>query len=367
MNVEIILSMAQPYVKDGAITYDEFEQIYSILSRKEQYKVTDILYENGIDLIDEHIDENKFILDVDNDKVDVECDDFEVLYDDGLFKDSDADLDSIENFVVHKKVRQSNDVLCALIQQGNLQAAQDLCVKNKKLVEKYAAAYDKHFQNRLDFEDLVQVGFLGLMKAANMFDVKLGSSFSTYAVYWIKQSISREIMDNGYAIRIPVHMMERVGKVTAIYNRLAGEGLSLQKAIVQIAEELGLSEEMVRESMILKENVIGYTSLDTPIGEDGDTVLGDFIPVEDEESVDRWLMRKLLRQEFEKILHTLTPREEYIIRMRFGLDDGRQRTLEEVGKEFDITRERIRQIEAKALRKLRHPKRARFLRNFMGE
>ena len=359
--------MAKPYVKDGAITYDEFEQIYSILSKKEQYKVTDILYENGINLIDEHIADTDIILDIDNDEVDVECDDFEVLYDENIFKDSKADLYTNESLVIHKEVRQSNEILCALIQQGNLQAAQDLCVKNKKLVEKYAAAYDKHFQNRLDFEDLVQVGFLGLMKAANMFDVKLGSSFSTYAVYWIKQSISREIMDNGYAIRIPVHMMERVGKVTAIYNRLAGEGLSLQKAIVQIADELGLSEEMVRESMILKENVIGYTSLDTPIGEDGDTVLGDFIPAEDEESVEQIVTRGLLRQQLEGVLQTLTPREEHVIRMRFGLVDGRPRTLEEVGKEFNITRERIRQIEAKAMRKLRHSSRSRRLKDYMGE
>lgn len=359
--------MAKPYVKDGAITYDEFEQIYSILSKKEQYKVTDILYENGINLIDEHIADTDIILDIDNDEVDVECDDYEVLYDENIFKDSKADLYTNESLVIHKEVRQSNEILCALIQQGNSQAAQDLCVKNKKLVDKYVAAYQKYFRNRLDFEDLEQVGFLGLITAANKFDVKLGTSFSTYAVYWIKQSISREIMDNGYAIRIPVHMMERISKVTAIYNRLTEEGIPLQKAICQIAEELGLSEEMVRESLALKENIIGYTSLDTPIGEDGDTVLGDFIPAEDEESVEQIVTRGLLRQQLEVVLHTLTPREEHVIRMRFGLIDGRQRTLEEVGKEFNITRERIRQIESKALRKLRHSSRSRRLKDYMGE
>lgn len=359
--------MAKPYVKDGAITYDEFEQIYSILSKKEQYKVTDILYENGINLIDEHIADTDIILDIDNDEVDVECEDFEVLYDENIFKDSKADLYTNESLVIHKEVRQSNEILCALIQQGNSQAAQDLCVKNKKLVDKYVAAYQKYFRNRLDFEDLEQVGFLGLITAANKFDVKLGTSFSTYAVYWIKQSISREIMDNGYAIRIPVHMMERISKVTSSYNRLAEEGFPLQRAIGQIAEELGLSEEMVRESLALKENVIGYTSLDTPIGEDGDTVLGDFIPAEDEESVEQIVTRGLLRQQLEGVLRTLTPREEHVIRMRFGLVDGRPRTLEEVGKEFNITRERIRQIEAKAMRKLRHPSRSRRLKDYMGE
>ena len=368
MNVEIILDMAKPYVKDGAITYDEFEHIYSILTRKEQYDVVEILFKHGINLIDEHVKDTDIILDVDRDKSDDECeDDFEILYDDIIFQDAKTASNTTENLVINKEVRQSNEVLCLLIQQGNQQAAQDLCIKNQKLVDKYAAVYEKYQNNRLDFEDLEQVGFIGLLKAANHFNVNLGSSFSTYAVYWIKQSISKEIMDNGYAVRIPVHMMERISKVTSIYNRLAGEGFSLPQVISRIAEELSISEEMVKESLFLKENVIGYTSLDTPIGEDGDTVLGDFIPAEDEESVDRLFMKDLLRQEIRKALHTLTPREEEVIRMRFGLDDGILRTLEEVGKEFDITRERIRQIEAKALRKLRHPSRARCLRYFLEE
>lgn len=368
LNIEIILGMAKPYVKDGAITYDEFDHIYSMLTRKEQYDVVEILFANGINLIDEHLKDTDLLLDIDHDELDDgREDDFEVLYDDTLFKDVKNASSAAENLIIHKEIRQSNEVLCVLIQQGNQQAAQDLCVKNRKLVDKYAAAYEKYRHNRLDFEDLEQAGFLGLLRAASNFNAQLGASFTTYAVYWIKQSIAREILENGYIIRIPVHMMERINKVMAAYNRLAVEETSLRQTIIQIAEELGLSEEMVRESLALKENVIGYTSLDIPVGEDGDSVLLDFIPADEEDTADQLLMKDLLREEIEKVLHTLNPREEQIIRMRFGLDDGVQRTLEEIAKEFDITRERIRQIETKALRKMRHPSRARLLRCFMEE
>lgn len=370
MNEEIILGMVGPYVKDGAITYDEFDQIFSILSRKEQYTVTDILHKNGIDLVDAHIEDDALVLDVDigdGSDEELEDDSFKVLYDEALFKDKGVHESQIESLIVHKNIRQSNEILCSLIQQGNRQAVQDLCVKNKRLVDKYVIAYEKRYGNHLDFEDLEQVGFLGLIKAAQRFDIHQGTAFSTYAVFWIKQSISREIMDNGYAIRIPVHIMEKINKVVTAHNRLVGEGIPSQERIPQIADQLGYSDNEVRDYLRLKQNFLGYTSLDVPIGEDSDSELGDFIPVEEEYSVEQMVFNKALRHEMGNVLMTLSPREQDILKLRFGWDDNHPRTLEEIGLKYDVTRERIRQIEAKALRKLRHPTRSRRLKDFVEE
>lgn len=166
MNEDIILSMVSPYVKDGAITYDQFNGLFSILSIKEQYSVVEVLYKSGINLIDEQIDEESFILETDEDTVSDE--EFQILYDESIFKDKGI---SEEIIVTHKVVNQSNENLCVLIQQGNRQAVQDLCIKNKRLVDKYVMAYQKRFGNRLDFDDLEQVGFIGLIKAANRFNI----------------------------------------------------------------------------------------------------------------------------------------------------------------------------------------------------
>ena len=367
MNEEIVLGMVRPYVKDGAITYGEFDRIFSILSQKEQYTVTDILYKNGIDLIDAHVEDGVLVLDVesgDGFAEDVEGVEFEVLYDGALFKDRGGREDQVD---VYKNIRQSNEILCSLIQQGNRQAVQDLCIKNKRLVDKYVAAYEKRYGNRLDFEDLEQVGFLGLIKAAQRFSVRQGTAFSTYAVVWIKQSISREIMDNGYAIRIPVHMMERINKVVAVCNKLDAEGGSSHERIPQIAGQLGWPEHAVRECLRLKANVIGYTSLDMPAGDEGDSELGDFVPAEEEYTVEQLALNRVLRREIEAMLTTLTPREREILKLRFGWDDNCPRTLEEIGSKYCVTRERVRQIEAKALRKMRHPSRSRRLKVFWEE
>lgn len=370
MNEEIILGMARPYVKDGTITYDEFDRIFSILTRREQYTVTDILDKNGISLIDGPIGDDVLVLDVDSgDDSDDALEDtgFELLYDDALFKDKGAQGPQSESLILHRDVRQSNEILCHLIQQGNRQAAQDLCIKNKRLVDKYVLAYEKRYGNHLDFEDLEQVGFLGLIKAAQKFSIHQGTAFSTYAVFWIKQSISREIMDNGYAIRIPVHTMEKIKKVVVIHNRLAEEGVPLPERVSQIAGELGCSEDDVREYLKLKQNFLGYTSLDLPVGDENESELGDFVPAEEAYSVEQIVLNQALRREMESVLDTLKPRERNILKLRFGWDDHRPRTLDEIGLEYHVTRERIRQIEAKALKKLRHPSRTRRLKDFWEE
>lgn len=189
MNEELILSMAQPHVKDGAITYCEFDKVYSVLSRKEQYEVVEILYKNGINLVDEHISDDTVVLDVDipdeldsNGSLD-ECEEFDVNDNSSLFKDPGYNSNKIEDLVLNKNIKQSNEILCCLIQEGNRQAAQDLCVKNERLVEKYVYHYEKRFRNHLDFDDLMQVGFMGLIDAAKKFDAHQGTAFSTYAVY----------------------------------------------------------------------------------------------------------------------------------------------------------------------------------------
>lgn len=371
MNEQIIVGMAQPYVKNGSITYEEFDHIYEMLSLKEKYAVVEILYNNSINLIDadEQVCGEKFVLAVDDDVYDgsedeATDDNFKVLYDDGLFRDTGFKDQKSETVVVNKVVKQSNEILCMMIQQGNLQAKQDLCVKNKKLVDKYVLAYEKRYRHRIDFDDLEQVGFIGLITAAKKFDISMGNSFSTYAVWWIKQAISREIMDHGFMIRIPVHMMERISKVAVIENRFSE--LNRDERIVKVMDETGYSEEWVRECMKLKEYVLTYSSLNVPIGEDGDTELGEVIPDDGVIPIEEIIENRVLRENFEEILYTLTPREEKVLRLRFGFDDNRPRTLEEVGKIFNVTRERIRQIEAKALRKLRHPSRSRKVKDFMG-
>lgn len=365
MNADIILGMVKPYIKDNTITYEQFDKLFSILSRKEQYAVCDLLMSNGINLVDEGIDE-EVVLEIgieDDAPIDID-DDFDAEYDDAIFKDSGTSLEQNEELLINRNIRQSNEILCALIKQGNRQAEQDLCIKNQRLVGKYVTAYKKRYANRLEDEDLEQVGFMGLIKAAKGFDTRQGTAFSTYAVFWIKQAIAREIMDHGYAIRIPVHMMERIAKVTSLNNHPEFVALPIQEKIRKIALELGYTEEMVRECFVLKQNYLGYTSLDAPIGEDDDAALGDMIPYDEEATVEEYVFGKELRKEMEKVLKMLSKRESDILRLRFGWDDGETRTLEEVGAVYGVTRERIRQIESKALRKLRHPTYAKRIKDF---
>jgi RNA polymerase sigma factor, sigma-70 family len=370
MNKQLIIDMARPYVKDGFITYEEFDHIYEMLSLKEKYAVVDILYNNGIDLIDadEQADGEKFVLDMDDDVYDGSEDEaaddkFEVLYDDGLFRDTGFKSQKPEPVVVNKDVKQSNEILCVMIQQGNLQAEQDLCVKNKKLVDKYVLAYEKRYRHRLDFDDLEQAGFIGLITAAKKFDISMGYSFSTYAVWWIKQAITREIMDHGFVIRIPVHMMERISKVATIENRFSE--LNREERIVKVMDETGYKEERVRECMMLKEYVLTYSSLNVTVGEDETVELGEFLSDDGVIPIEEMVENRELRRILDDVLDTLTEKEKKVIRLRFGLEDNRHWTLEEVGKLFNVTRERIRQIESKALRKLRHPSRLHNIKSFL--
>ncbi|MDD3243629.1 MAG: RNA polymerase sigma factor RpoD [Eubacteriales bacterium] len=248
--------------------------------------------------------------------------------------------------------------LAKRMEEGDEVARSMLAEANLRLVVSIAKRY---VGRGMLFLDLIQEGNLGLIKAVEKFDYRKGYKFSTYATWWIRQAITRAIADQARTIRIPVHMVETINKLIRVSRQLLQE-LGRDPQPDEIAEAMGVSEEKVREILKIAQEPV---SLETPIGEEEDSHLGDFIPDDDVPAPADAAASTMLREQLKDVLESLTPREEKVLKLRFGLEDGRARTLEEVGREFQVTRERIRQIEAKALRKLRHPSRSKKLKDFL--
>lgn len=262
--------------------------------------------------------------------------------------------------VVPLLTNEEEKELALAVEAGDVEAKQRLAEANLRLVVSIAKRY---VGRGMQFLDLIQEGNMGLMKAVDKFDYSKGFKFSTYATWWIRQAITRAIADQARTIRIPVHMVETINKLVREQRNLLQE-LGQDPTPEQIAERMGMTSDKVREILKIAQEPV---SLETPIGEEDDSHLGDFIEDEVIENPVDYTTRIVLREQLDEVLDTLTDREENVLRLRFGLDDGKMRTLEDVGKVFNVTRERIRQIEAKALRKLRQPSRSKPLRDFIED
>ncbi|MDB7989174.1 RNA polymerase sigma factor RpoD [Faecalicoccus pleomorphus] len=332
--------------------------------------------DNDITFMDETMDDEEFELDDETDDLDSDIDDARDD-DESSIEDEISHLEQSFANASHAKINdpvkmylkeigqiplldpKDEPIIAKRIQEGDEEAKQQLISSNLRLVVSIAK---KYVGRGMLFLDLIQEGNCGLIKAVEKFDYTKGFKFSTYATWWIRQSITRAIADQARTIRIPVHMVETINKLTRIQRQLV-QDLGRDPLPEEIAEKMeNITAEKVRE---IQKIALDPVSLETPIGEEDDSHLGDFIEDKETLSPDDYTNNQLLKDEINNVLQGLTEREEKVLRLRFGLQDGRTRTLEEVGKEFNVTRERIRQIEAKALRKLKHPNRSKRLKDFV--
>ena len=371
-------SLIEKGKKQGSLTLDEImgafsnteldkdkvENLYEtlgnlgieILEKKEEKVSVDFSADDDLTLDMESIDDD--VVDKIGKEEDIEMDKLDLSLPKGISIDDPVrmylkEIGKIPLLKPHEEVE-----LAKRMMEGDEIAKQRLVEANLRLVVSIAKRY---VGRGMLFLDLIQEGNLGLIKAVEKFDYERGFKFSTYATWWIRQAITRAIADQARTIRIPVHMVETINKLIRVSRQLLQE-LGRDPEPEEIAKEMDMSEEKVREIMKIAQDPV---SLETPIGEEEDSHLGDFIPDEDALAPAEAAAYSLLKDQIEEVLGSLNEREQKVLKLRFGLEDGRARTLEEVGKEFDVTRERIRQIEAKALRKLRHPSRSKKLRDYL--
>ena len=335
------------------LTHNDIMQVFSDteITSEEMETVFDALEKEGIEIVED--------LDKELEEIEVSKEELEDLsVPEGISIDDHVKMYLKEIGKVDLLDADEETILAKRMADGDEEAKKKLAEANLRLVVSIAKRY---VGRGMMFLDLIQEGNLGLIKAVDKFDYSRGYKFSTYATWWIRQAITRAIADQARTIRIPVHMVETINKLVRVSRQLVQE-LGREPTPEELAKELNMSIEKVCEiSKISQEPV----SLETPIGEEEDSHLGDFIPDDDAPAPSEAASFVMLKEQLVDVLKTLTPREEKVLKLRFGLEDGRQRTLEEVGKEFNVTRERIRQIEAKALRKLRHPSRSKKLKDYL--
>lgn len=342
--------------ESGKITYGELATELDDTNPEEIDKVFDAFEDLGVDLNDD-LDEPD-IEDLENVE-EIKLEDMDVTNIEGVSVDDPVRMYLREIGKIPLLTYEEEAELAQRIIDGDEEAKQKLAESNLRLVVSIAK---KYVGRGMLFLDLIQEGNMGLIKAVEKFDYNKGFKFSTYATWWIRQAITRAIADQARTIRIPVHMVETINKLIRTSRQLLQQN-GREPTPEEIAKEMEISVEKVMEIQKIAQDPV---SLETPIGEEDDSHLGDFIQDEDSPAPQDSAAHTLLREQLEEVMDTLTPREAMVLKLRFGLEDGKARTLEEVGKQFDVTRERIRQIEAKALRKLRHPSRSKKLRDYMG-
>ena len=357
--VKELLNMAKK--KKNVLEYQEISDFFADMPLEEEQfeKILDALEQNNVDVLritEDETDVEEIIL---SDEDDVDVENLDLSIPDGISLEDPVRMYLKEIGKVPLLSAEEEIELAKRMELGDEDAKKRLAEANLRLVVSIAKRY---VGRGMLFLDLIQEGNLGLIKAVEKFDYTKGYKFSTYATWWIRQAITRAIADQARTIRIPVHMVETINKVIRVNRQLLQE-LGHDPTPEETAEEMGMPVEKVREILKIAQEPV---SLETPIGEEEDSHLGDFLPDEGASEPSEAASFTLLKEQLVEVMSTLTPREEKVLRLRFGIEDGRSRTLEEVGKEFNVTRERIRQIEAKALRKLRHPSRSKKLKDFLS-
>ncbi len=359
-NIEGIKELIAKGKRKGIISYreimDSLEQID--LSTEQIDEIYEAFASNGIEIMPDTSESEEPTEDQEPFQVDTEEVELDLTIPEGIALDDPVRMYLKEIGRVPLLSATDEIDLARRVEEGEESAKRRLAEANLRLVVSIAKRY---VGRGMLFLDLIQEGNLGLIKAVEKFDYRKGYKFSTYATWWIRQAITRAIADQARTIRIPVHMVETINKLIRVSRQLL-QSLGREPSAEEIAVEMEMSPDRVREIMKIAQEPV---SLETPIGEEEDSHLGDFIEDQDAPAPAEAASFRLLKEQLEEVLNTLTPREEKVLRLRFGLDDGRARTLEEVGQIFNVTRERIRQIEAKALRKLRHPSRSKKLKDFL--
>ncbi len=356
---EKVFNILEKAKKQGTITYGELANELDDINPEQIDKVFDTFEELGVDILSEDIDEEEPDLEDLKEVENLKIDEFDFANIDGMNIDDPVRMYLREIGRIPLLSFEQELDLAKHVLEGSENAKQKLAESNLRLVVSIAK---KYVGRGMLFLDLIQEGNMGLIKAVEKFDYTKGYKFSTYATWWIRQAITRAIADQARTIRIPVHMVETINKLIRTSRHLLQQ-LGREPIPEEISKEMEIPVEKVMEIQKIAQDPV---SLETPIGEEDDSHLGDFIPDDDSPAPHDSAAFTLLKEQLDEVMNTLTPREAKVLKLRFGLEDGKARTLEEVGREFMVTRERIRQIEAKALRKLRHPSRSKKLRDYMN-